>query len=78
MPKEEAPRPDPSWSVGRLEDLVWHAYERWWIATESFGAMDGEGTLYLYGPGTLVIQPFDYPRRVYAPDAHICDNTSLI
>lgn len=73
MPKHEVPR-DPEWSLGKLEDLVWHDYEDWWIAAESFGALDEQGTLFLYGPHTLVIQPCDYPRRVLAPDAHICDN----
>jgi len=76
MPKEEAPR-DPAWCLGRLEDLVWHDYEDWWIAEESFGAQDDQGTLYLYGPGTLVIQLCTSPRKVYAPDARICDNSTM-
>jgi len=70
MPKEEVPR-NPEWSAGMLQDLVWHDYERWWIASESFGAKDVHGTLYLYAPPTLVIQLFDSPGKVYAPDAHI-------
>jgi hypothetical protein len=76
MPKHEVPR-DPEWSLGWLKDLKWHDFENWWITTESFEATDEHGTLYLYGPETLVIQPCGSPRRVLAPDAHICDNLTV-
>jgi hypothetical protein len=70
MPKEEVPR-NPEWSLGTLEDLVWHDYESWWISYESFGAKDATGTLFLYAPPTLVIRPSGSPRKVCAPDAYI-------
>jgi hypothetical protein len=70
LPKHEIPR-DPEWSLGWLSDLEWHPFESWWITTESFGAKDDNGTLFLYAPPTLVIRPSDSRRKVYAPDAYI-------
>lgn len=69
-PKQEVPR-DPEWSLGWLKDLEWHDFETWYISSESFGAEDVHGTLYLYAPPTLVIQPCGSPRKVLAPDAYI-------